>query len=145
MKAGMAMLGKNETAGSDNSASYNLQLNITALNSFEAKIKQNNMCPGIFPSTFPQPVIGSKNSILNCVMKLNLFMCSFFFFVSETPMNDFPFNSPILLTFWFRYLQTRIKESSMYLSSQLLFKTSHKTLKFHDKSKKNAFSSDLDT
>ena len=41
MKASMAMLGKNETAGSDNSASYNLQLNITALNSFEAKIKQN--------------------------------------------------------------------------------------------------------
>ena len=30
--------------------------------------------PGIFPSTFPQPVNGSKNSILNWVMKLNLYM-----------------------------------------------------------------------
>ena len=32
---------------------------------------------GIFPSTFPQPVNGSKNSILNWVIKLNLLMCFF--------------------------------------------------------------------
>ena len=88
---------------------------------------------GIFPSTFLQPVNGSKNSILNRVMKFNLFMCFFFFFVFETPLNDFPFYSPILLTLWFRYLQTRIKESRMYLSSQLFFKTPNKTLKFQEK------------
>ena len=33
---------------------------------------------GIFRSTFLQQVNGSKNSILNWVMKLNLFMCFFF-------------------------------------------------------------------
>ena len=41
----------------------------------------------------------------------------FFFFDSETPLKDFPFYSPIRLTFWFRYLQTCIKESCIYLSS----------------------------
>ena len=35
---------------------------------------------GIFPSTFLQPVSGSKNSILNWVMKLNLLVFFFFFF-----------------------------------------------------------------
>ena len=34
----------------------------------------------IFPSTFLHPINGSKNSILNWLMKLNLFMCFFFFF-----------------------------------------------------------------
>ena len=50
----------------------------------------------------------------------------------------FLFYSPILLTFWFKYLQTHIKENSMYLSSQLLFKTPTKTLKLLEKSNKNA-------
>ena len=49
---------------------------------------------GIFLSTFLQPVNGSKNSILNRVMKLNLFMFSLFSFL-------FLKNSPILLTLWF--------------------------------------------
>ena len=40
--------------------------------------------------------------------------------------------SPIL-TLWFRYLQTCIKESCMYLSSQLFFKTPHKALKIPTK------------
>ena len=48
--------------------------------------------------------------------------------VFETHLKDFPFYSPIILTLWFRYLQTRTKKSCMYLSSQLFFKTSHETL-----------------
>ena len=77
-------------------------------------------------------------------MKLNFFV--FFVFVFETLVEDFPVYSPILLlTLWFRYLQTHVKESFVYLSSQLFFKTSHKTLKTHDKSKENAFSSVLQT
>ena len=47
----------------------------------------------------------------------------FVLFVFEKPLKDFPFYSPILLTFKFRYLQTRIKKSCMYLSSQIFFKT----------------------
>ena len=45
---------------------------------------------GIFLSTFLKSVKGSKNSILNWVMKLNLFML-FFFYVFETSLKDFPF------------------------------------------------------
>ena len=39
-------------------------------------------CSGFYPSTFLQPVNGSKNSILNWVLKLNLFkfLQVFFFF-----------------------------------------------------------------
>ena len=43
------------------------------------------------------------------------------------------------------FLQAHIKEGCMYLSSQSFFKTPHKALKFQQKSKKNAFSSDLQT
>ena len=102
---------------------------------------------GIFPSTFLQPVNGSKNSILNWViMKLNLFMLFLFFlFCFETPLKDFPFYSLILLTLCFRYLQTSINESFIYLSSHLFFKTPHETLRFQETSKKYAFSSDLQT
>ena len=77
------------------------------------------------------------------VVKLNPFM--YFFFVFETPMKDFRFDSSIILTLWFWYLQTDIKESCIYLSSQLFFKTLHKTLKLQEESKKNAFASDLQT
>ena len=69
----------------------------------------------------------------------------FCLFVFETPLKDFPFYSSITLTFWFGYLQTCIKENSMYFSSQLFFKTPHETLKFQEKSKLNAFSSNLQT
>ena len=89
---------------------------------------------GIFPHAFLQLVNGSKNSILNWVMKLSLFMCFFFFFF-ETPLKGFPFYSPIILALWFRYLQTHIKEVCMYLSSQLFLKTPHETLKSQEKSK----------
>ena len=65
-------------------------------------------------------------------------MFFFPFFVFETPLKDFPFYSPFL-THWFRYLQTCITESCIYLSNQLYFKTPHETLKFQEKSKKNAF------
>ena len=65
--------------------------------------------PGIFPSTFPQPVNGSKNSILNWVMKLNLYVF-FFFFVFEAPLKEFLTYFPLLLTLWFKYLQTRIQK-----------------------------------
>ena len=88
--------------------------------------RQTNL-PSIFPSSFLQLVNSSKNSILNWVMKHILFMF-FFFFVFETPLEDFPFYSPMLPTLWFRCLQTCIKESCMYLPSQLIFKTTHNTL-----------------
>ena len=70
--------------------------------------------------------------------------CFCFFSFLFLTLKDFSFYSSILLTtLWFRYLQTRIKESYMYRSSQRFFKTPHKTLKFREKPKKNAFSSDL--
>ena len=68
----------------------------------------------------------------------------FFFFVLGKPLKYFPFYSPILLTLWFRSLQTCVKESCMYLSSQLC-KTPNKNLKFQEKSKKNAFYNNLQT
>ena len=43
-------------------------------------------------------------------MKLNLFMCFFFFLFLKNPWKDFPFYSSILLTLWFRYLQTSIRK-----------------------------------
>ena len=46
---------------------------------------------GIFPSTFLQPVNGSKNSILNWVMKLNLFMFFFLFVFFKHPWKIFYF------------------------------------------------------
>ena len=52
---------------------------------------------------------------------------------------------PILLTLWFRYLKIYVKENCMHFSSQLFFKTLHITLKFQEKSKKNAFASNLQT
>ena len=78
-------------------------------------------------------------------MKLNFFVTFFFFFVFETPLKDFLFYSPIVLTLWFRYLKTLTWESCMYLSSQLFFKTPHETpkLKKKKKFKKNVLSSDL--
>ena len=66
-------------------------------------------------------------------------MCFFFFFGFETPFKDFLFYSLILLTLWFRYLQTRIMESCIYLSSQLFFETTLKTLKFQEKPRKIHF------
>ena len=89
---------------------------------------------GIFPRSYLQLVNSSKNSILNWFMKLSIYLnissCVFFvFFVFETPLKDFLFYSPIIFTLWFRYLQTQIKESCMYLSHQLFFKTPYETLK----------------
>ena len=52
-----------------------------------------------------------------------------YLFLFEEPLKDFPFYSPIFLTVWLRYLQLRKKKISMYLSFQLFFKTTHKTLK----------------
>ena len=48
-------------------------------------------------------------------------------------MKDFPIYSLIVFTFWLRYLQTRIKESCMYLSGQRFFEIPHKTPKFQEK------------
>ena len=78
-------------------------------------------------------------------MKLNPFMCFFFFFVFETFLKDFLFYSPIILTLWFDTYNFPLKENCMYLFSQHFLKTPHETLKFEEKSKKNAFSSDLHT
>ena len=89
------------------------------------------------------PLNCSKNSILNLVMKLNLFtfflslslFFFFFFFFFEKPLKYFcSIHLFFLLFLCFRYLQKCIKESCVYLSSQLLFKTPHKTLKFKEKS-----------
>ena len=88
----------------------------------------------IVPSTFLHPLKGSKNSIY-------LF---FFFFVFETPLKDFPFYSPILLTLWFRCLQPRIRESCMYLPGKPFSKLLHETLKLQENSV-NAVYSDLQT
>ena len=68
-------------------------------------------------------------------MKLNVFICVCFFVenICVFFLTDFPFYVPILLMFWFRYLQTHIKESCMHLSSQFFFETAHKTLKFQEK------------
>ena len=57
-------------------------------------------------------------------------MCFFSFLFLKHP---FPFYSPIILIFWFIYLQTCIKESCLYLSSELFLKTSHETLEFQEK------------
>ena len=51
-------------------------------------------------------------------MKLNLFMCIFLF---EKPLKDFSPYSPILLTLWFTYLQTDIKQSCMNLSTRFFY------------------------
>ena len=112
---------------------------------FLTSLRHKCIYTGIFPSTFKQPVNCSKNSILNWVMKFSLFMffvCLFVCFFL-TPLKKFSFYSPIFITLWFRYLQTHLKESSMYLSSQHFFKIPHKTLKSQEKSKKTAFSNDL--
>ena len=60
-------------------------------------------------------------------------------FVFEISLKDFPFYSSIILSLWFRFLQTRLKESCMYLSSQLFFKTPHDTLKFQENPSKVHF------
>ena len=75
------------------------------------------------------------------VVKLNLELS----YETQSLRVFFRFDSSIILTLWFRYLQTDIKESCIYLSSQLFFKTLHETLKFQEESKKNAFASDLQT
>ena len=55
------------------------------------------------------------------------------------------FHSIHLLILLFGLDTIHIKESCTYLSHQLLFKTPHETLKFHEKSKTNPFSSNLQT
>ena len=52
--------------------------------------------PGIFPSTFLQPVNSSES------YETPHYLHVFFFLDFETIFEDFPFYSPILLTLWFR-------------------------------------------
>ena len=88
---------------------------------FKTKPLQANI--GIFPSTFLRPVNGSKNSILNWIMKLSHVF--FLFLVVEISLRDFPLYLPIILTLWFRYLQTCINKNCMFLvnfSSKLSLK-----------------------
>ena len=87
---------------------------------------------GIFPSTFMQLVNGSKNSILNWDMKLDLFML----FLKKPSRIYYSIHLFFLLFLWFRWLQKRKKESCMYLSSQLFLETLYKTLKFQEKSER---------
>ena len=63
----------------------------------------------------------------------------FFFFVFETPLNGFPFYSPVIPILWFRCLQACFKESCMYVSIQLFSKTPHETLKFQENPRKMYF------
>ena len=93
----------------------------------------------IFPNTFLQPVNGSKNSILNWVIKLNLFMSFFSFLFLKHPWKIFHSILLFTLLFGLNTIERPIKESYMYLSSQLFFKTPHRTLKFQEESKKMHF------
>ena len=74
-------------------------------------------CPmqAFFQAFFYNRVNGSKNCLELSYETQSLHVFFFFFFVFETPLKDFPFYSPIPLTLWFRYLQTRIKETCMYV------------------------------
>ena len=73
----------------------------------------------------------------------------FSFFNSKPPANWVVHITMDFLTYYscsyYSSMQACIKESCMYLSRQLYFKTPYETLKFQEKSKKNAFSSDLQT
>ena len=95
-------------------------LSITAYDSKKGVI--SNGLSGIFPSTFVQLINRSKNSILNWVLKLNLFMFFEFFFLFWKPLKYFSFYSPILYTFRFRSLQTCIKEDCMYFYRKIFSK-----------------------
>ena len=68
-----------------------------------------------FPSTCLQPLNGSKNSILNWVMKLSLFICCFSWKTLERFSITFTYSSPMVC---------------MYISSHIFFEFPHKTLKF---------------
>ena len=84
----------------------------------------------IFPSTFLQLVNDSKNSIWNGNTQSRS-SCFFFFFFFLKTLERFSilFNYSYLLNLLFRYLQTCIKESCIYFSSQLFFETTVKTPK----------------
>ena len=95
--------------------------------------------PGIFPNTFVQPVNGSKKSVLNLVMKHNLFMCFCLFtcLFSKNSWKIFHFIHLFFLPFGLYKsafgLEKCIKENCMYLvnsSSKFLIKLQN--------SKKNA-------
>ena len=98
---------------SSSMATYYKKLVYTAI--LAEDLYQSHISSGIFPSTFLQPLNGSK-SILNWVMKLNLFLCFFIFLFLKHPWKIF-LSIHLFLTLWFRYLQTLIKEKCMYLSS----------------------------
>ena len=83
---------------------------------------------GIFPNTFLQLVNSGKNSVLNWVMKLNLFLIWF----KKKPWTMFHSIHLFLLFLWFRYFQKHIKESCFYLSSQLFLETPHNILKLEE-------------
>ena len=101
--------------------------------------------PGIFPNTFVQPVNGSKNSVLNLVMKHNLFMCFCLFtcLFSKNSWKIFHFIHLFFLPFGLYKstfgLEKCIKENCMYLSSQLFFKIPNKALKFQKNARKINF------
>ena len=72
---------------------------------------------GIFLSTFLQLANGSKNSILNSVTKLNLFMCS-------KLLKDFPFHSTIHLSEYCS--QKECQKCTFQQYGDLTFKHPHK-------------------
>ena len=61
--------------------------------------------PGFYPSTFLQPLNGSKNSILNWVLKTNLFKC-FFLCLSKKTLDRFIILHHCFYSISLKYLQT---------------------------------------
>ena len=84
----------------------------------------------------------SKKSILNWIMRL-ISLCVFFTLLfSKQPWTIF-YSFHLFFLLFALDTYKHIKESYMYLSSQCFFKTPHKALNFQEKSKKQAFSSNL--
>ena len=103
------------------------------------KVDARNICyaeAGIYPSTILQPVNGSKNLVLNWVIKIiSLYVLFLFFFGFEKPSKEFLF----FLLFGldtYKHAQTKVL---MYLPGQLFSKTTKKTLKFWENPRKMHF------
>ena len=76
---------------------------------------------------FQATVNGSKNSILNWVIKLYLYLLFSFLFLKN------PWEIFTLLTYSCCSLVKRVNKDSMYLSGQIFFKIPNKTLKLQEK------------
>ena len=90
---------------------------------------------GFYPSPFLQSANGSKNSILNWVLKLNLFKSLTYFlcFCLEKPCIDFLFFYTIVFTLIsFKYLQKTGLNNRFVISRENLFSCVQKIKNKHD-------------